>query len=180
MEEETEENKEDEGISKKLDKLLDNFESNQKKEKEKKFKLPLGIRFSGRKTRKRNYVIVMLINTNGSVVFKMMKIDDETITLSKKDGSTIHGASADYILRYKKYPLIIIPRWNMQPFKPSENMSEAEKNGTLSELQKIILLKMKLEAVKSKMNINIGMVLLIIGLLIGGYFLLTYLKIIPS
>jgi len=161
---------EEKSIPEKLDNILQKLENTEGK---KKFKLPFLIRWFGRFKLKKDFVIVQIIKTNGQVSFKMLKIEDGTV----KIGETIHDACASNVLRYKKYPLIIVPIWNMKPFSPRENLEEAEKEGTLTAAQKLILTKMKMEVVKPKMNWNMKTVLVILAVLAAGYFLLDYLKV---
>lgn len=168
-------------MSEKLDKVLEKFEQMSEK---KQFKLPWGIRTSKRKFRK-NYAIVQLIRTNGGVTFKMVQIEDNTI----KIGENIYDASADNILKYKKYPMLIIPEWNIKPvspkseeleikpFSPRENFKQAVEDGTLTAAEKLILTTMKMEAIKPKMQISGKTILIIIGFLIAGYFVADYFKL---
>jgi len=170
-----------EGISEKLDLLVEKFDKMQEK---KQFKLPFGIRSAKGKFR-RNYAVVELLRLNGAVEFKMIPIEDNTI----KIGGIYYDASAEYIMRYKKYPLIILPEWNIkplgkdeaeeiEPFSPKENFKKAEKEGMLSAPEKFILHAIKMDTVKPKGNINVKVILLIGALLVGGYVLLSYLKVI--
>lgn len=159
---------EEETIKEKLDKLLDTL----KEKEEKKFKLPLGIRMQ-KGLIKKNFCIVLFVRTNGCVEIRMVKIEEDTIRI----GDVFYDARACNILRYRKYPLLIIPEWNMIPFTPSRNLQEAVRDGTLTAPEGLILTKMKLEAVKPKAQFNAKMVFIIIGLLIVGYFVLDYFQL---
>jgi len=156
-------------------------------ERKKKFKLPLGVRMTKGKTRKKNFVIVQTIKTNGAVDFKMMKIEDDTVRI----GDNFHDASSQHILRYKKLPLLIIPEWNIKPVSPEseeelkaepfsskENFEQAAEEGTLTAAEKLILTKMKLEAVKGRMQLNWKIILVVLAIGAGVLFLLDYLKVI--
>ena len=66
----------------------------------------------------------------------------------------------------------------MLPFSPKENKDNAEREGTLTAAEKLILTRMKQEAIKPKMNINFGMILVVLAIIVGGYFALDYFKII--
>lgn len=157
-----------------------------RKGKKKKFRLPLGIRLQKGKFRRKNYAVVQTIKTNGAVSFRMMKIEDDTINL----GDTIHDASAGHVLRYKRYPLIIVPEWNMKPispgstdmkiapFSPKENFDKATEEGTLTAAEKLILTKMKAEAIKGKMQLPGKLILIILAIGAGALWLLDYLKVI--
>lgn len=161
----------DESIKEKLDKLIDNFEAEKKK---KEFKLPLSVRLQQGKIKRQNYSVVMTIDTNKGVNFKMVQIEDDTI----KYKENFYSASAEYILRYRKYPLLIIPLWTMIPFSPSANFKESEEKGMLTAAQKLILTKMKMEVVKSKMKINVGLVIMLIVLAGAAYWALSYYNIV--
>jgi len=157
-------------INEKLDSLIKGMG----KEKEKKFKMPLRVRLFKGKFRRENNIIVCFIRNNGAVVFKIMKIEDETILFNEK----IYDASARNILRYKRKPIVIIKEWDMKPFSPEEEFDKAEKEGTLTAAQKLILTKMKLEAIKPKLQLNWKIVLVILAIGAGLLYLLDYLKII--
>jgi len=170
---------EEQTLKEQLDKVIEKLEEKE----EKKFKLPFGIRIQKGKTRK-DSVVVCFIRTNGSVVFKMVKIEDDTIRI----GENFYDASSGNILRYKKYPLLIVCEWNMKPVSPGEklkpalfsakkNFKEAEKNGTLTAAEKLILTKMKLDAVKPKSAIGGKTILIIIAVIVVGYFAADYFKL---
>jgi len=174
---------EDKTLAEKIDEIR--LAVTEKSEKKKKFKMPLGVRFLQGKTRRKNFVIVQTIKTNGAVNFNVMKIEDDTV----KVGENIHDASSQHVLRYKKLPLIIIPEWNIkpvspnetpiaQPFSSKENFEQASSEGTLTAAEKLILTKMKLEAVKGKMQLNWKIILVVLALGAGVLYLLDYLKVI--
>jgi hypothetical protein len=143
--------------------------------RQKKFRMPIGIRLQKGKFKRKNYAVIQTVKNNGAVTFSMQKIEDDTIKL--KSG-TIHDASAENVLHYKKYPLIIVPEWNIKPFSPKEDFKEAADKGTLAAAEKLILTKLKLEAVKGKFQLNWKIILLL--LVIGGalLYLLDYAQII--
>lgn len=162
---------EEESLKTKLDKIVQKLDEQETK---KKFKLPLSVRMSQGNIRRKNHAVIMLIRTNGAVQFKMTKIEDNTIRLNE----TYHDASADYVLRYKKYPILIIPEWTTEPFSPEENLRKAEKEGTLTAGQRYILAKMKADTIKNKMEFNWKIILIL--LIVGGaaLYLLDYLQIL--
>ena len=176
---------EEKSLADKIDEIRDAVKEG--KEKKKKFKMTLGVRFLQGKTRRKNFAIVQTIKTNGAVNFQVMKIEDDTV----KVGENIHDASAQHMLRYKKTPLIIIPEWNIkpvspgseeepipQPFSSKENFEQASEDGTLTAAEKLILTKMKLEAIKPKMQLNWKIILVVLALGAGVLLLLDYLKVI--
>ena len=156
-----------ETINEKLDRLIEGIEQSGRK---KKFRMPMGIKMQKGKIRK-NYAIVLIIRTNGSVFFKMVQIEDNTI----KVGETYHEASAKYVLRYRRFPLIILPEWNITPlsapedevFSPEKNLKEAMDKGKLSSAEKFILHAIKMDLVKAKPKMNIITIVVIIAA-IGG------------
>ena len=156
-------NNKQETLGERLDKIVELLEEDKKK----KFKMPLSVRLSKMKLRK-EWAIIQLIKTNGNVQFKIVKIEDDTV----KIGETYYDASAGNILKYKRYPLIIIPEWNMLPFSPRDNFDKAEEKGVLTAAQKLILTKLKTEQVKPREQLN-WKVLIIIALVIGGGLLLA-------
>lgn len=162
---------EEKTLAEKIDEIR---EAVQTTERKKKFRLPLGIRMQKGKPKRKNFVVVQTIKTNGSVSFKMMKIEDDTV----KIGDNFYDASSQHILRYKRYPLIIVPEWSMKPFSPKESFEEAAKEGTLTAAEKLILTKMKLEAVKPKMQLNWKIILIILGVGAAVLYLLDYMKVI--
>lgn len=145
-----------------------------KRKKEKKFKLPWIIRLFQGKMRKKPYAIVMMVKSNGAIEIKMRKIEEDTI----KVGEKFYEASAADILRYKKKPVLILTEWNMKPFSPREDFEKAATEGTLTAVEKLIITKMKQEAIKSKMQINFKVILIILAIGAAGLYLLDYMKII--
>ena len=177
---------EEKTLREKIDFIFSEYSEKESK-KNKKFKLPLKITM-GKGKLKKNYILILFLQTNGNCIFKFEKIEDNTVKIN----DIYYDASADYIMRYKKFPLLIIPEWNIKPirqpdgrivnapapFESKENMEEATKKGSLSATEKVILTAIKLDLIKPKMKFNIGMILLVLALLGGGYYLLDYLKII--
>jgi len=167
-------------ISEKLDRVIQSMEN---KESKKKFNLPLGIRMQQGKIRK-NWAVVQILRTNGAVEFKMAPIVDSTI----KIGEIYYEATAKHILRYKKYPMIILPEWNItpisneqtkiEPFDPEQNYKEAIDLGKLSSAEKFILNAIKMDAVKPKMNFNMTTILIVVAVIGGGLLLLNQLGVI--
>jgi len=152
---------ENKSLSEKVDELYQ-LQMNQQGTKPKKFKMPLSVRLQPGKFKKQNFIIVGMIKANGAVTFEIKKIEDDTI----KVGEYIYSASADCIMRYKRKPLIIIKEWDMQPLSLKQEVNEAVEKGRLVAAQKYILTKMRLEAVKPKMEMNWKIILIVLA--IGG------------
>lgn len=168
------------GINERLENIENILDSTNKKGKEKRFNLPFNIRSSKGKLKK-DYIIALILKTNGSCNFKMLQIEDNTV----KIGEVYYEATSRHILRYKRFPLIIIPEWNISPltgkieeFKSDENMDKAVEEGRLSSAEKFILHAIKMDLVKQKMKINMTMILIGIAAIAGIAILLNYLKII--
>jgi len=168
-------------IKEQLDYIADKLDESKKK---KKFKMPLNVRMSKGKFKKKNFAIVQTIKTNGSVNFKVLEIKDNTIQV----GDVYHDASADYVLRYGNYPLLIIPEWNIkplasgeetkEPFSPKENLKEAIKDGSLTSTEKFILARLKMDMIKPKMQMNFKIILIIIAVGIGVLVVLNQMGIV--
>lgn len=164
---------EEETLKQKLDKIVTKLEEQETKTK-KKFKLPWSLTWNKGQYRKRNYAIIQVVKMNGSVDFKKVPIEDNTIKL----GEVSHEATADYVLRYKKYPMIILPEWSLKPFSPRENMVETIEEGRLSSAEKFILHRIKMDMIKPKMKWSFGTLFVILAVLVGGFVLLNYLNIV--
>jgi hypothetical protein len=128
--------------------------------KEKKFRLPFGKKV-GKGQAKKNYVTVMKINENGNVEFKKIQIKDQTIM---EDGVP-RLATPDYVLRFKKNPMIILPSWSVEPFSPKQNFDNSLENGSNTKGYKILMAKMLSEALNAKKPMgNLLKILIGVGL----------------
>jgi len=139
------------GLVNKVDKLAEYIELQQKQEsrkKSKKFKLPFGVRLGSKSKVRKNNVLVFSISSNGNVDIKFVPIINEMIYLPNHQ--LYHLASADYMLRYKKYPVIIQPEWSLIPFSPKDHLEKTEKNKEISLPQKVIINAVKLAQLKIK------------------------------
>jgi len=158
-----------ERISEKLDKLIELLEKTQEK---KKFKLPLGIAVQKGKLKK-NYVLVILLKTNGQIDFKFLPIENDTVYI--KENQTFHLASSDYIFQYKQWPTIILPEWSLEPISPKKLHEEAMKEGKWAYAQKPIIMAItqsEIAAAMKKAKISGGLILLgIIGAIAVLYFI---------
>lgn len=160
-----------ERITEKLDKIIEALEDEKLKKKEKKLiKFP---RLPSYKLRK-NYVIVILLKTNKQIDVTALPIEDGMIYL--KQNKTFHLATTDVVLRYKNYPVIILPEWDLQPLSVDELMGKAIEQNRLALPQKIIIQAMKQAQLQPKKKLNIGIILIIIGIIAVGFFLLSKLK----
>lgn len=160
-------------LKEKVDKLIEFFDKQQNNEKKAKFP---SIRFRVQKFifSRLNWILVMFIRTNGSIKLKKVKPVDNTI----KIGDTIYDCSADYIMRYKRFPMIILTEWNMKPFSPADNFKQAVAEGTMTSTEKVIMAKMEKDAIKGKWSGSMGKILVIIGIIAGGLYALNYFGIL--
>jgi len=154
----------------------------------KKFKLPWHVRLGAKGKIKQGQVLVQYIRNNGKVNFKWSKLEDNCVIINDQ----IHDARAGNVLNYNGIPFLIVPEWNIKPISPNEeeetpksqplnlkeNFDEAEKKGQLTSTHKLILTKMKMEAVKPSTQFNMKTVLILLGLLAVGYFILDYMKLL--
>jgi len=160
----------EEKLTDKMDRLLTKLDEDKNTNG---FKLPWGIKLGLGKTLKKNYAIVFFIRTNSSMDIKLLPIEDDTIMFNEQ----IYSATSSFVMRYKKYPVLIIPEWNSVPFSPAENYERAEREKTLTAGQKYIMTKMRLDAIKPKMNLNIKTIVVIIAVLGIGYYILQSLGV---
>lgn len=153
-----------------IEEKLDEAIGKKEKQKTKDFKLPFSSRVTGGKAKK-NFVTVMKINDNGEISFTKEQIADQTIVVD----SIPRIASGEYMMRYKRNPLMILPSWSVQPFSPSENARASLNDGSNSNGYRLLMNRMQAEAIKlgkkiGGLGIGIG-ALIIIGIIV--YALVT-------
>ncbi len=118
--------------------------------KEKKFRFPFGKKV-GRSQKKKNYVITLVLNENGTFYFKKYQIIDQTI---------FHEliprlATAGHVMFNKKgQPLIILPSWCTEPFSPKAHFDKSLNNGSNVKGFSILMNKMKSEQISSKKKLG--------------------------
>ena len=148
----------------------------------KQFSLPWSSKFSQGKVMRKEWVHVLYIRTNGSMQIKTVRVEDDTV----KFGDYFYDARAGNILRWKGMPVLIIKEWNVSPetpptshtFESDKDYKAAEAQGKLTPALKLIYTRMKMDAIKTKMNINMGTLAIVGVVLVGGYFALTALGVI--
>lgn len=174
-----EENNEDEQPTKSLKKRMEDIEKSlgglrDNSEKKYKFKLPFKARLSKLKVKK-NFITVQLIHENGHIEFLKTKIVNGTIEIE----GCPRISTADYTIYYKGKPFIILPSWSLKPFSPVENYEETVKNQMTTAGRRLIIERMKLDAIKPKGK-GFGLIGWIVlgAIVIGvGYFLIKGGKI---
>lgn len=138
--------------------------------KEKKFKFPFGSKVSGGRAKK-NWVTILKINDNGNCTFVKKQIEEQTIM---EDGIP-RLASSQYVMYYKKNPLIILPSWSVKPYSRAGEYENSLKDGSNTAGYKILLNKMLNETTGAKKQIS-GMFKLLLGVglaAIIGYAIIT-------
>jgi|SRR3990167_9575062 len=128
---------------------------------------------------KKGFVSVILIRDNGSIDIKKLKIENDMLYLN--DNKAYHMANADYIMRFKKYPVIIIPEWSVEPlsptyFSPVEDAKLSRKEGRGLEAQKFSIKAAEMSMLdKKKSGGNARwLIIIVIGVIIL-YVIYTYL-----
>jgi len=164
--------KEEPSLRDEIKKLNENFSEVVKKKEAKSFFFPFKARLSKKKVSD-GYASVCYINENRGVNFMRVPIKEGAIMIN----GVPHIATTEYMLNYKNKPLLIVPSWNVEPFSPSKNLNEAEKENKLNLGYKLILNTLKSEQIQQKktisgMTIFIIIIVIIIGLYAaskGGY-----------
>lgn len=133
-----------------------------------KFKLPWKARLSKGNIRK-DFITVMIIYENGNIEYLKAPIKNGTIDI---DGIP-RLSTADYTLYYKGKPMIILPAWTLKPFSPVENYEDTVKEDMTVAGRRLLIERMKLDAIKPK-GVGfgaIGWVILLLVLAGAGYYL---------
>ena len=138
--------------------------------KQKKFRLPFGKKV-GKSQAKKNYVTVIKINENNNVDIVKKQITEQTFM---EDGVPRLG-TPDYVLRWKKNPLVILPSWSTKPYSPTEQHAKSLEDGSNTNGYKILMARMQNEQVGVKKPMG-NAFKIIIGLALAaiiGYALIT-------
>jgi hypothetical protein len=155
-----------ERIEEKLDEIS---KEKTKKKSERGFRLPSKAKVRGKRA-KENYVTILKINENKNVEFIKEKVQDQTILV---DGiPRILGA--EYVMNYKRSPLIILPNWSVEPFSPYKSYQSSLDNGSNSAGYRLLMNRMQSEALKIGKKIG-GLGIGIGALAIGGIILYALL-----
>lgn len=135
------------------------------------FKLPR--KFLPKGKLKTNHAIVIYIRTNSNVEISKVPIENDLVYI--KQTQLYHQASADYILRYKQYPLLIIPEYSLEPlkvepFKPKEHYSQVAVEGKVSYTQRVLIQMLRLSMMPKKTSLgNKNLIWIIVGLVVAVY-----------
>jgi AAA15 family ATPase/GTPase len=145
-------------------------EEEEVKEKKKEFKIPFFKRVNPKQASK-GYVTVMKINENGFLDFQKEKIVEQTTMI---DGIP-RLATPEYVLHWKKNPVIIQPSWSVKPFSPEVMSKSSLLDGSNTKGYKILMARMKSDTVGTKAPMG-GMMKWIIGIALAaivGYALIS-------
>jgi hypothetical protein len=156
-------------LKEKIDKIYSNLEVSDKKEV-KKVKLKIPRRAKVSKSRlKKGYVGLLFVNPNK--VIKGEKVKLESGTYETKDGNYHYTDGHEIVWWEGKYPLL----W--QRYDKTNPTNLVPKEGDKNEIygQEQIKLRMKSDLIKDKGKGGGMSIIIIIAVLIGGYFLLKML-----
>jgi len=142
----------------------------EKEEKVKPFKLPFGKKVS-KSQLKKNYVLVIKVNENGNPEWRKEQIKEQTVMI---DGVP-RIATPEYIIPYKKTPVMVIPSWSVEPINWKRHHEESLFNNTNTAGYQLLLNRMKLsgvEGMKPKMKGWIAWVLgaIVLGVIVYALF----------
>ena len=160
-------------INERLDKAEGKDSDKPKEKKPKPFNIPFFKRVNP-KQGKQNYVTVFKINENGFIDVKKEKIIEQTTLI---DGIP-RLATPEYVLHWKKNPVIIQPSWSVKPlapYDPAKASQESLEDGSNTKGYKIFMARMKSDNLSSRPQVS-GVVKWVIGIVfavIVGYALIT-------
>lgn len=157
------------GIQEDIKELKDLMVRMQEEKNEKGFRLPFGKKVGNRQRRK-NYVTVQILHENGTIDYKKLPIEDQTIT----HDLIPRLATAGYVMYWKKNPTIILPNWSVEPFSPLEHYQKSLLNGSNVKGYKILMAKMHKEQVTDKPKMG-NAIKWIIGLGLAGIIIYAIL-----
>ena len=152
------------------------------KEKKKRFRLPYKSKVGKAKVKK-NWVTVVQLYENRNAKFTRFRIEDQTIMM---DGiPRIATADNVFLIEGKqKKPMIIQPMWSVKPTSPSDeqflsiskNYKEIEDKGLNVKGYKVLLNRMKLEAISTKKPLPWWIWIVGLGILGVVVYLLMFQK----
>ncbi len=120
-----------------------------KKKVGKEYKLPKKVRAVGKKKIKQNYVLLFYVRTNGNVEIEFAPINNDLVYV--RQTGIYHAANARYIMRYEKYPVMIVLEWSLLPLNSEEEHKKSrpldleehykgtEKEGAISFPEKVVI-----------------------------------------
>ena len=157
-------------IKEELQEIKEILKESQQEKKPKKFRMPWKGKVSPKKA-KLGYVTVMKINENGFLDIKRKIIEQQTVMV---DGVP-RLATPEYVLHYKKNPVLILPSWSVKPYSPAERYEHSLQDGSNTKGYKLLMSRMKTETTGLKKQMG-GLIKWILGLgliAIVGYAMIT-------
>jgi hypothetical protein len=143
-------------INEKLDGL------DQKKEKKKRFKLPGSARRGAKNKLKKGWVLVVIIGRNAVVDIKFLPTTNDIVYLPNR--GTFHLASSEFMFRYEKYPMLILPESLHEPLLPHKVCEMSIDKPTPISGQQAVLNNIKAGELKGKRPMP-GKTWIILGIL---------------
>lgn len=128
------------GVDEKLNKIEKYFNAPQrtwldkltwKNKVGKEYKLPKKIRAISKKKIKQNYVLLFYVRTNGNLEIEFAPINNDLVYV--RQTGLYHAANAKYVMRYEKYPVMIVLEWSLLPLNSEEEHKAASKPLDLEE-----------------------------------------------
>lgn len=132
----------------------------------KKWKLPFKARV-GKSKAKKNWVGTIMINENSTLDMCKLPIDEGVI---QKDGVP-HLATTDYIMYWKNKPVLIVPKWSIEPISPRKIYEDSVRNKTLSAGFKLIANFLEKGQLDNKKKMGLAPIIILGILAAVGYFL---------
>jgi hypothetical protein len=135
-------------------------------------KSPIPVKIDENKMKK-GWVIVILLRTNGNLDIQKLPISEGMIRL--KDNETYHMAEADYIWRYKKYPVLILPEFSVEPLKAINLAEEVRKEGKGVDAQRFIIKAIEMSQIEKKKMGGSKVILWIIAAIVIIYLAFQFI-----
>lgn len=116
---------------------------------------------------KKNYAIILFLRTNGYIDLMKLPIEDGFVYVPKVDMR--YSVSAESVLRWKNFPVVIIQEWSLEPISPSMLQRKTFEDKMKAYPQKILIDAIKkgqLQPKKSIGNILLWIILIIVAIFI--------------
>ena len=123
-----------------------------------------------RSEKKKGYVRYIYLGENKSIKVIKAQIEEGTALVE----GIPRIATPDYILSWDNEPTIIQPGWSTEPFSPKQNYEDTVQKQMTAAGHKLLLNRLESGILKPKKKMSgVIIFIIIIALIIGGYFLLT-------
>jgi hypothetical protein len=135
------------GLNEQLEQIQKDLKKIKGEEEEKSnvFRFPFGKKV-GKGQAKKNYITIIKVNENGHPTWLKEPIKEQTVIV---DGIP-RLATPEYIIQYKKCPLMVLPSWSVEPINWKKHHDESLTNGTNTAGYQLLLNRMKLSGVETK------------------------------